>query len=133
MRRLLAIVTFSLLTTPAYAAANWVYVTSSVKDAHYYLDASSVRDQRSGLGGNVRLAWFKIDHSEDASVPQRESKILYHFKCSRSEMTMVQYVDYKPDGTVLDSGSMSTYSGFRVAVPDTVGYSLLSTVCGLEL
>lgn len=132
MRHFAVLLVLIFLIVPAHAA-NWIYVTTSAKKAHYHVDATSIKERQTRLSGVIRLAWFKVDHSEDKSVKQRESKHLFHFKCARGEMTLVQFADYDAGGNLIDSGSFSELTGFEAAIPDTVGYTLLSTVCNLDL
>lgn len=112
-------------------ASNWVYLTTSNTNAEYHIDLASIRDQKISYK-NVRLAWFKIDYSKDVSVPQYETRVLLHFNCERSELKWVQMVDYDHDGSVLDSDTASTYGKFSVAVPDTIGHTLMNAACNWQ-
>lgn len=62
------------------------------------------------------------------SVAYREAKVLYHFDCPNYEMKAVQYIHYRPDGTVMNSDSFA-YPRFVVAAPDTIGYAMLEAAC----
>jgi hypothetical protein len=116
-----------LLVSSQAIAADWKLVTVSSTDAVYRIDSTSVRDQNIDYR-SVKIAWFKVDYSKDKTVSHRETKALYHFKCETSEMKMVQFIDYAADGRVVNSDG-SNYASFRVAAPDTVGYSMLEAAC----
>lgn len=116
------------ISTPVMAS-NWQYVGVTSDDkTSIYIDLESRRDS-TDVYQKVRLAWFKMDESNNASVPQRESKNLYQFKCDRSELRLTQWINYKADGSVLSSGSEPSYTQFKVAAPDSVGDSMLAKAC----
>ncbi|MBD3733461.1 MAG: hypothetical protein IE934_12185 [Sphingopyxis sp.] len=123
-------VLLALMLAPGIAqAADWVYVTTSTNNADYYMDKGSVRKTSSGYPKKeITLAWFKVDYSRDTTVSRRESKILYHFDCLAQQMGIAHWVDYDPQGKVIDSTS-SSYPTFRPAVPDTIGHSMLDQAC----
>lgn len=112
-------------------ATEWGFVTISTANSIYYIDRDSIR-KTSDYGGQIVSAWFKIDESKNAKVRHRETKILYHFRCATSEMKSVQWIDYAADGSVVNSSQSNAYSSFRVAVPDSVGYSMLEVACNPE-
>jgi hypothetical protein len=120
----------SALSLSAVAhASDWQFVAESISNAVYYIDAETIRTSVTSFpSSSVKIAWFKIDYSRDKSVTYRLSKVLYHVKCDTSELKMVQWIEYKSDMTVSDSGS-NTYGSFSVAAPDTIGSSLVSAAC----
>ena len=123
-------VLFALACIPTIAeAADWAYVTTSSSNADYYIDKDSIRTMSSGYPKKeIVIAWFKVDYSKDRTVTRRESKVLYHFDCAGQQMAIAHWVDYDPQGAVINSNN-SSYPTFRPAVPDTIGQSMLDQAC----
>jgi hypothetical protein len=109
-------------------AVNWIYVTTSIPASDYYVDFDSIRTISSYVG-STKIAWFKLDHSRNKSESARSSKNLYEAKCDSSELKLNQWIDYKADGTVLNSSNGKSYGTFQVVAPETVGYSVLEAIC----
>ena len=115
------------VATPAMAV-DWRFVTTSVSNSHYMIDIDSIR-KISGYSDPGVTAWFKIDHSNDKTTAARTSKNLYHAKCASSELALKQWIEYKADGSVLNSSSGDRYLRHSVVAPETVGYSILEAMC----
>lgn len=113
----------SFLGTPA-AAANWIYVTTGVNGTVIYYDADTI--QRSG---DQITVWRKLDHSRDKTIKAREAKDRYRYDCAERTDTLLAYTDYYPDGRI-EADNIPTYRQEASPVtPDTVGETILETVC----
>lgn len=117
-----------LIEPTAAKASDWRFVTISAVNSIIYVDRDSVRDNKD-YSGTTKIAWFKTNDSQNKTVRYRESKTLYHFKCATSEMKIVQWVEYRADGSVSYSSPPNPFSSFTAAVPDTIGYAMLEAAC----
>lgn len=108
---------------PAYAA-NWVYVTTSRSNAVYYYDSDTIR-----RSGNQVTVWEKYDWSRDKTAKQRETKARYRYDCAERTNTLLEIVDYFPDGKI-EKFTYDTYRQQESAVtPDTISEIMLEAVC----
>lgn len=119
-----------LMVVTAAHAANWRFVTISSSSSLYYIDAETIREESIGYPvKKVKFAWFKVDHSGDKTTSDRQSKLLYQFDCNRSELKLLQWIAYAPNGEINGSGSTPSYQSSTIAAPETVGHSLLKAAC----
>lgn len=116
------------LSAPA-SAANWIYATTTVDDADWYIDSETIED-RSGF----RYFWIKIDASKDTTVEYYEDKRRYKAKCSSRKLGLISWAEYDREGRVVDSRNFPDYtyvdSNMKDVPPDTVGDTVLTLVCG---
>jgi hypothetical protein len=118
---------FLIAMSTSAAAAEWELVTISSNDSIYFIDRSSVRSASDAFGP-YRMAWVETDDSLNKKVKYRSSKILYRARCNKYELGVAQYINYNPDGSVMDSETIG-YVRYSVVAPETVGYSILEQIC----
>lgn len=106
------------------AAANWVYVTKSANGSVYYYDADTV--QRSG---DLITAWEKSDHSNDKTKKERESKDRYRYDCSNRTSTLLNSINYYPDGASKSFTWENYEQKNEPVIPETIGEAILEAVC----
>lgn len=92
---LLGVMSLALVPIAPAFAANWVYLAESTSNAVYYYDSETIR-----RSGNQVTVWVKGDHSRDKTVKMRESKARYRYDCAERTSTLLQLVDYYPDGKI---------------------------------
>lgn len=123
-------------TPPLRAAGNrnaddrWLYVTSNASGGDIVVDRQSM----SRSGSQVTF-WWKAVHSspitDDWGDTYDESSILSRADCSDRTLTGLQHVQ-RLEGKVVYSREHALYEQRPSHVePDTVGESLLETVCSL--
>jgi hypothetical protein len=124
------IAALTLIPMPAsLMAAQWELVIISHSRSLYFIDKETVKDQNSYYNNYIKIAWFKTENILDKNVSYRTQKLFYHFKCDTSEMKLMQYIQYGPDGNVTKSGSALPYEQFQVVAPETVGHAMLQSAC----
>jgi hypothetical protein len=121
---LLGVVCFALTPiAPAYAA-NWVYVTTGLNNDVYYYDSDTIR-----RSGNQVTFWQKADFSRDKTAKERETKARYRYGCAERTLTLLQFTNYYPNGT-MDTVILKPYEQEELAIPPgTVAESMLEAVC----
>ncbi len=111
---------------PVYAA-NWVYVTTGPNNVVYSYDSDTIR-----RSGNQVTVWEKYDHSRDKTTKKRETKARYRYDCAERTDTLLEVVNYYPDGKN-ERFTYDTYQQKESAVtPDTISEIMLEAVCGLN-
>jgi hypothetical protein len=129
MKRFISFSALALSWASGANAADWYYVTDTKDNSVIYIDKSAVRQQVDVYRDNLTIAWFKWDHSKDSTTENDSSKELYHFKCDKFEMKLIQFITYDDAGKVKTSVSAKAYQEFEVAAPETIGYSMLEAAC----
>ena len=114
------------LANPAIAA-NWVRLGTSSSGSVIYIDNDSIRRD-----GGMVLYWVRFDASEDATVSWRESKQYYKTDCNAWTSVLLSYVEYDPQGSVVDSGTMPEYSPMKPVVPETVSEAFATYACAVQ-
>jgi hypothetical protein len=127
VRALITLLAVSVATAPAIAES-WVDYGESGTGSVYSLDLDTL-----AKSGNTVIVWSKADHSKDAKEPARETKTRYRIDCFNQTLTMLIWIDYKADGTVIQSHMLNTYEQeARPAVPGSLGESLVQLVCSAK-
>jgi hypothetical protein len=110
-------------------AAEWRYIGESVKGSVYYIDTSSIRDASDTLWHeSFKLAWFKLDHTNDKSVKHRTSKQLHRFKCDEQSSMLNQAILYDSNDSVIDRLTVRV-SAFEAVAPETMNSAMLKAAC----
>jgi len=116
-----------VVATPVQAS-NWLEATKSTTGSTWFVDLDSVQRVGDGYNSWAVKAWVKIDHSADKTEAARETKSLYFFKCEEERAKNISRVQYRADGTVIDSYSPS-YATYNPVVPDTVLSAAMQMAC----
>lgn len=129
-----------LLAGPA-SASDWQIAALLDKDSgHVEIDVSSISTK-----GKLRKAWFKWTHSTPQKIPPSSrtdayiqnyttSKDLNYFNCSERTSSAIQTIYYDNKGTVVGSSSINaSLAQYDEVAPDTVGETMLETVCKAAL
>jgi hypothetical protein len=125
MKHIKLITTAALVLAAAPAlAANWVYVTTTRKNADYYYDADTL--QRSG---EVVTVWEHTDHSRNKTVKYRSSKALIRYYCSRRSYVHLSIIDYYPNGETKSFKYPTDRTDETFIPPDSNGDAMLKAVC----
>ncbi|TFZ45687.1 hypothetical protein E5C33_09445 [Stenotrophomonas maltophilia] len=99
----------------------WQYVGGGNSDgSSIFMDTSSLR-----RSGDYTDAWFE-SRFENSKKYSRISNF-YRINCKERTLSARSYVEYKPDGSVLNSGSDA--SAFEPIVPQSVGEGLWGAAC----
>lgn len=128
------VASISAMTPSAAWASDWRYVTSSSSDTDIFIDVSSARELIAvpyKRPFKVRQSWVKYDHTNDKTRKERTTKHLILYNCNSETSNMVSSINYRADGTVIDSGTFLDYeSNYKPLVPDSVNYAIFEIVCG---
>lgn len=115
-----------LAASPASAQERLIATDTSATD--YYHDPARTRAQ----GGYIE-AWFRLDHSRDRTLAERETKMLKVFDCGARTSQTISIVAYAASGRILRNESIRHNQYLmRPIVPDTVGETMLEVACGLR-
>lgn len=108
----------------------WIYVSTNSDDGDVFVDSRSM-----SRTGSVATVWWKVTHAspitDDWGDTYDESTTLSRVNCSDRTLTPVEFVQ-RLDGKIVYSRQYPRYEQRPSHVqPDTVGESLLETVCRL--
>ena len=115
------------IALPAQAADYW-WVSNGAKLATY-IDKERVRPTTSG-----KIAWV-LEINTDVKLQSSTfvySLELSEYGCENRTIKKLSFVDYKRDGTVIDSETVS-YPTEDIVVPESIGESEFNFVCGIGI
>jgi hypothetical protein len=109
-------------------SSDWTPASRGSDGAIWYVDVTSRKDLEDYPNGRVRKAWVKVDYSSVKQEPAREAKVLFFFKCVEERAKTVTWINYKPDGSVLNDIS-PRFGSYDPVVPETVLSGVMRVVC----
>jgi hypothetical protein len=124
MKMLLAAagVSAALLYPAAAQASDWYRVGPTAVGAVIFVDQDSITKT-----DGVVTYWMKLDHRNDRTVRQRETKVSVEVDCANRTIAAVAELIYAADGRLIDSHY--AYAEHVPIAPDTVAYAHASLVC----
>lgn len=120
MKRIAALL-LALAAGTAVGQDRWQYVgDGSSNESSIFMDTSSLR-----RNGDYSDAWFESRFE----IPKKYSRISNFYRINCKERTLISrsYVEYKPDGSVLNSSSNA--GAFEPIVPRSIGERLWGAAC----
>ena len=113
-----------LLAAPAYAES-WTLYAESETGTVYTFDQDSLRQN-----GSTFLVWVKMDYSKDRTKKERMTKERYRVDCLSETITVLTYIDYAPNGSILRSATINEYQQeVKPVVPGSIGQALHEALC----
>ena len=117
-----------IVVVPVIAQAEWVEITRT-NEKKYYLNNTYIKDN-----SDIVQYWVKSiiynDLTKDGQSVGDHSMHNFLGKCNSRETALFAFTDYYNDGRVLKSDSTS-YASYSVAVPESLGESLLLAACAV--
>lgn len=128
--RWLAFIFPLFLHTPSEASGKWSYMgeteSEAEKDIYYYDNESVVKN------GDNFTVWIKVDRSKNR-INRRGSYSIdrYIFHCFNRKFTLVNAIDYRSDGRIINNISIPTdMRETEIVVPESIGQMMYNGICG---
>ncbi|MCL6729182.1 surface-adhesin E family protein [Sphingomonas hankyongi] len=116
------------LTVASPSHAEWLEITTSSNGGVYFMDPDRIQK----AGSRIK-AWFKVDHSRNASVKYRKEMLLFSMNCEARTSKLISFSEYDSYDKVLRSRTFPEYGfsdvGFEPVTPETVGETMLEAAC----
>lgn len=110
---------------PATEAAEWVKLGSDSSGAIFHLDRSSIE-----RGRGLAKARVRADLSRVRSIPDRESRTLYQFRCHKRTAARLQVVEVAPSGDVTHEYKPRQHEiMFDPVIPYTINEKVMKLAC----
>ena len=114
-----------VMAATSAAAAEWVKLGSDSSGAVFHLDRSSIE-----RGRGVAKAEVRADLSRVTSIPDRESRTLYQFRCEKRTAARLQVVEIAPSGDVTHEYKPRGHEiMFDRVVPYTINEKVMKLAC----
>lgn len=137
----IALMLMTALSALPAQAADWRFIPAGSKalNENIYVDYDSLKRHSFTGGGRYYTAWIKVTYPSAQKLPNgklyRELKAFEYFDCSNQKLNSDAEYYYTSTGQLVDSATwtVSTTSSatWQRMIPDTVGETLLDSVCSL--
>lgn len=107
---------------------NWAYVSAGKQGAIWYVDTSSLRDERDDDGQPVRRAIVKTQYAAVSTGPAKDIKRLILFNCQEEISKTISYTEYDATGQETRSYAYPA-PAYDAVVPGTVLASAMAKAC----
>ncbi|WP_312834504.1 surface-adhesin E family protein [Comamonas sp.] len=115
-----------IVTMHPSIAATWHFVTFSDNGAYFFIDVESIQ-----VNKNETEAWIQvINVDEKTAATKNSSKSLNQFDCREKSYRYITASFYAADGKFIYTDDVPSRNARTV--PETVGDTLLKTVCKNE-
>ena len=116
-----------LAASPVSAQDRWMYVSTTVSDADWYIDTENYLAGRPT--STSAQMWIKIDHSRDASVRHRTSMGHYTVNCVSRTYRQNSSITYDAIGKVVSQRDAPTYTPYSRVVPESILEAAVNMLC----
>lgn len=108
-------------TSTTALAARWVLVEIAKDQTVYFLDTSKLTSTQE------RTYWVKRIRKTVDYDGEKSAVVRYAFDCKNDRLAALSITTYKTDGNVINS--LDRAEPMRIAIPDSIGESLLRVAC----
>lgn len=113
-------------------ANNWEYIGQN-QEYQFYISPSTIKSsQKNTYSPIYQQAWFKFyiynDLTKDGLSAGDYKLRLFQFDCAQQTLGVVRSIDYKADGTTVNS-EIPSMINMKAVVPDSIGQGLSDAVC----
>lgn len=136
MKKLL-IVVFGVLFTSSAISANWVAIKTDEHNNTYSIDTTRIKKVATFLSTTpeVRSVWIQLNMFEEKNGAKH---VLFeqYYKCRDHVSAMNTLVNYRADGTVINSnynisGTSADFAKYTPVLPGSVGEDIEAVICAL--
>ncbi len=122
------VMAFLTAGTDTGTSDNWTYVSAGKQGAIWYVDTSSLRDERDVDGQPVRRAMIKTQYASVNAGPSKDTKRLILFNCQEEISKTISYTEYDSMGQEIRSYAYPM-PAYDAVVPGTVLASAMAKAC----